>query len=199
MKVYFHLNIEGFSNCYLIVNEQTKEAIIVDPGIIKQEIIDNIEQFDYKLVAVLVTHNHGSHVHGLKVLNKIYKPQIYAADWEVAGDKTYILKDKGSIEIAGLQVLYMSLTGHTTDSMVYKIGNVIFTGDTISAGRIGDSNNKISEQILIKNIQTKILSQTEDTILLPGHGPPTTVGAEKLYNVSVNFLEQRKREKFDFE
>lgn len=195
MKVYFHLNIEGFSNCYVIVNEKTMQAIIVDPGIITHQIIDNIEHSGYTLAGVLVTHNHGSHVHGLKVLRKIYTPQIYAADWEVAGEETYILKDEGTIEIAGLSVNYMSVAGHTPDSMVYKIGNVLFTGDVISAGRIGSSNNKFSERALINNIQQKILSQTEDTILMPGHGPPTTVGAERLYNVGINPPETDKREK----
>ena len=42
MKVYFHLSIEGFSNCYVVVNEETKEAIIIDPGVITKEIIEQI-------------------------------------------------------------------------------------------------------------------------------------------------------------
>lgn len=195
MKVYFHLNIEGFSNCYVIVNEHTMQAIIIDPGIITHQIIENIERSGYDLVGVLITHNHGSHVHGLKVLRKIYEPQIYAADWEVAGEDTYILRDEGIIEIAGLEVGYMSVPGHTPDSMVYKIDNVLFTGDVISAGRIGSSNNKFSEKALIKNIQQKILSQTEETILMPGHGPPTTVGAERLFNIDINPPANDKREK----
>lgn len=186
MKIYFHLNIEGFSNCYVIGNELTGEAIIVDPGIITPQIIDTIEEGGYKLAGVLVTHNHGSHVHGLKTLRKIYTPQIFAADWEVAGNETYVLKDEGIIQIAGLTVGYMSVPGHTPDSMVYKIGSVLFTGDVMSAGKIGSSNNKFSEQALIKNINEKILSQQEDTILMPGHGPPTTVGAEKLFNIAIN-------------
>ncbi|MBP5402288.1 MAG: MBL fold metallo-hydrolase [Treponema sp.] len=195
MKIYFHLNIEGFSNCYVIVNELTSEAIIVDPGIITPQIIENIEKGGFTLAGVLVTHNHGSHVHGLQTLRKIYTPQIFAADWEVAGNETYVLKDEGIIQIAGLTVGYMSVPGHTPDSMVYKIGNVLFTGDVISAGKIGSSNNKFSEQALIKNINEKILSQQEETILMPGHGPPTTVAAEKMFNLAINPKETGIREK----
>ena len=44
MKVYFNLSIEGFSNCYVVVNEETKEAIIIDPGVITKEIIEQIEK-----------------------------------------------------------------------------------------------------------------------------------------------------------
>ncbi|MCQ2611633.1 MAG: MBL fold metallo-hydrolase [Treponema sp.] len=186
MKIYYYLNIQGFSNCYLVTNEITKEAILIDPGKITPYIIEQIESDKYNLVAVLVTHNHGSHVDGLKTLLKIYNPKIYAADWEVAGKNTIVLRDEGVVEIAGLSVAYTSLPGHTPDSMIYKIGRVIFTGDVISAGGIGSTNNKYSEKTLITNVQTKILSQQEDTILMPGHGPPTTVGAERLFNLGIN-------------
>ena len=71
MKIYFHLNIGGFSNCYIIENELTKEAIIIDPGKITDDIIKRIEDESYKLAGVFITHNHGSHVHGLKTLRKI--------------------------------------------------------------------------------------------------------------------------------
>ncbi len=182
MKIYFHLNLEGFSNCYVIVNEKSHEAIIVDPGKITTEIINHIEVGGYKLEGVLISHNHGSHVAGLSTLRKIYKPKIYAADWEVARDETNVLKDDGCVKIAGLNVEYYSLPGHTSDSMLYKIGGVFFTGDSISAGRIGSTNTKFSRHTLIKNITAKILSQTDDIVIMPGHGPPTTVGTERIYN-----------------
>ncbi|MBR5097325.1 MAG: MBL fold metallo-hydrolase, partial [Treponema sp.] len=95
MKLYFHLNLEGFSNCYVIVNEKSREALIIDPGQITTEIITHIETGGYKLAGVLISHNHGSHVAGLATLRKIYKPQVYAADWEVAGNDTNVLKDDG--------------------------------------------------------------------------------------------------------
>ena len=185
MKIYFHLNLEGFSNCYVIVNEKTQESIVVDPGQITTEIISNIEYTGYRLAGVLISHNHGSHVEGLSTLQKIYKAKIYAADWEVARGETNVLKDDGVIKVAGLDVEYFSLPGHTPDSIIYKIGNVMFTGDTISAGKIGSTNTKYSERMMIKNIQAKILSQTDDTVIMPGHGPPTTVGVERMYNPNL--------------
>ena len=91
MKVYFHLNLGGFSNCYIVVNEKTSEALIIDPGKITEEIISRIEDNHLKLVAVLITHNHGSHAGGLHTLRKIYSPKILAADWEVAGENTTVV------------------------------------------------------------------------------------------------------------
>ena len=101
MKIYFHLNLTGFSNCYIVANEKTKEALIIDPGIITESIIDQLESNSYKLVAVLVTHNHGSHVHGLKTLTKIYTPKIYGADWEIAGKETNVITGNGKIRLFG--------------------------------------------------------------------------------------------------
>lgn len=184
MKVYFHLSLEGFSNCYVITNEETKEAIIIDPGVITKEMIEQIEREKYKLVGVLITHNHSSHVRGLRTIRKIYSPVIYAADYEVAGSDTFLLKGDGIIRVANLSVGYMSVPGHTHDSLIFKIGQILFTGDAITAGLIGDTNSSYSQNTLLKNVQSKILSQQTDIILMPGHGPPSSVEAERHFNKS---------------
>ncbi len=186
MKIYFHINLEGFSNCYVVANEKNHKAFIIDPGRLTESIINNIETDNYKLTDILVTHKHESHICGIKTIMKIYTPKIHAVDWEIEHYKTDILTGDGTFTAAGLKIKYFSLPGHTSDSMIYKIGNTIFTGDTISAGRIGSTSSNFSKQTLIKNIKTKIYSQTDETILLPGHGPPTTVGAEKIYNYYID-------------
>ncbi len=185
MKVYFHLNIGGFSNCYLIVNEETNEAIIVDPGHITEELISQIEDNHLKLTAVLITHNHGTHVGGLRTLRKIYNPKIYAADWEVAGKDTFVISGDGKTRIAKMLVRYMILPGHSSDSVVYNIGNILFTGDVLSAGELGTTNSSYSEYILRSNIEQKIYSQLDDVVVMPGHGPPSTLGAIKAFNYDL--------------
>lgn len=185
MKIYFHLNIGGFSNTYIIANEKTNQAIIIDPGKLTEEIIKKIEENNLKLEAILITHNHGSHIHGLKTLLKIYTPEIYGADLEIARNKSSVITGDGTLKIAGLLVKYMNLPGHSSDSMVYQIGNAIFTGDTISAGKLGSTNSSYSKHLLKRNVEDKILSQQENTILFPGHGPPTTIAAEINFNNDI--------------
>lgn len=181
MKVYFHLNLKGFSNCYVVVNEKAKEAIIIDPGKITEGIIKQIENDNLKLTAVLITHNHGSHVDGIKTLRKIYNPKIYAADWEVAKNDTNVLMGDGKIRVAKMNVRYMTIPGHTADSIVYGIGNLFFTGDVLFAGSMGSTNSSYSEFILRTNIENNIFSQQDGVILMPGHGPPTTLEAARMF------------------
>ncbi len=186
MKIYFHINEGGFSNCYLVVNEISNQAIIIDPGKITKEIIARIEDNHLNLAAVLITHNHGSHADGLKTLRKIYSPKVFAADWTVAANDTTVITGDGSTQIEGMQVSYLSIPGHTADSVVYSIGSILFTGDVLLSGEIGKTNSSYSEYILRSNIEHKIFSQLDSTILMPGHGPPTTLGAAKaIYNQNL--------------
>ena len=186
MKIYFHINEGGFSNCYLVVNEISNQAIIIDPGKITKEIIARIEDNHLNLAAVLITHNHGSHADGLKTLRKIYSPKVFAADWTVAANDTTVITGDGTTQIEGMQVSYLSIPGHTADSVVYSIGSILFTGDVLLSGEIGKTNSSYSEYILRSNIEHKIFSQLESTILMPGHGPPSTLGAAKaIYNQNL--------------
>ena len=187
MKIYFHLCLEEFTNCYVIANDDpnVKEALIIDPGKISTEIINQIEDGGYDLTGVLITHNHKNHVKGLNALCKIYSPHIYAADYEVADYKSIVLQGDGKLKIAGLDVEYFSVPGHSPDCMVFKIGNVLFTGDTITSGIIGETSSSYSKKMLRTKIQEKIFSQTEDLVLMPGHGPPSTVASEKQFNLDV--------------
>ncbi|MBQ3686702.1 MAG: MBL fold metallo-hydrolase, partial [Treponema sp.] len=99
MKIYFNLCLEEFTNCYVVVNDQpdVMEALIIDPGRISSEIIDQIERDHYKLTGVLITHNHTNHVKGLSTLKKIYSPYIYAADYDVGGNQSVVLRGNGDI------------------------------------------------------------------------------------------------------
>ena len=172
MKIYFHLSIEEFTNCYLIVNDtaEKKEALIIDPGKINEKMIEQIEAGPYNLTGVLITHNHTNHVCGLSTLNKIYSPYVYAGDYEVSGTRTILLRGDGVIEVAGLRIEYYSVPGHTMDRLVYKIGNVLFTGDTITSGIIGGTASIYTKELLKAKINEKVFSQTDHTVLMPGHG-----------------------------
>lgn len=182
MKIYYFYSRDGFSNGYLVGNEKTGEAVAVDPGVMNSELLKSIETNHFRLDAVLVTHNHESHHRGLGTLMRIYSPRVYAADSELAGAKTLLLQGDGSFAAAGFAVRYFAVPGHSPDSLMYQIGNVLFTGDALSAGRLGKTNNVYGKRNLLTHLRNKMLSQSDQIIVLPGHGPPSTIGAERLFN-----------------
>ena len=185
MKIYFHMSIESFSNCYVIVNELTSEALVVDPGTVTKEMINQLEDNHYKPVAVLVTHNHEDNLRGLKTFLKIYHADVYAAESKIFGIPTKVIHGEGKLNLAGLEIDYFSVPGHSPDSLVYKIGTVLFSGDVIGAGTIGETNSNYSTKILKRGIEQRILTQPEDTTIMPGHGPMTTVAAERSFNIDL--------------
>ncbi|WP_407424968.1 MBL fold metallo-hydrolase [Treponema sp.] len=187
MKIYLHMNFSTLTNSYLVVNEETKKALIIDPCQISKDIITQIEDGGYNLEAALVTHKHKSHISGLKTLKKIYDISTYAADTEVSSDLNLIQGD-GVIKVAGLKIEYFSVPGHSSDSIVYKIGNTIFTGDVIFAGRVGSSSCNYTKTRLCNGIRTKLFSLGDEITIMPGHGPLTSVGAEKHFNIDLKAL-----------
>lgn len=186
MKVYCHVSLEGYTNSYTILNDEGERgAIIVDPVKITMDEINLIEGGGYNLAGVLVTHGHTHHVAGLKTLQKIYAPAVYAADSELCGIACSILNGDGILRLAGLDVVHYSVPGHSIDSMVYSIGDMLFTGDTLSSGVTGGTLSQYSHRLLCSRIREKLLALPDRTIVFPGHGCPGTIGSERRYNLDL--------------
>ncbi len=182
MKVFYHFSVIGFSNTYLIGPEEGAEAVIVDPGIFDVELLSLIEDNGYYIKAVLITHNHDNHTHGVRTLKKVYNADIYCALSSLCDFDCRRIKHGQTLHLAGLDFGVISIPGHSSDSMVFKTGNVVFTGDTLYAGMTGSTKNSYSRALLYNSIQEKLFTLPDDTIILPGHGPPSTIRAEKMFN-----------------
>jgi hydroxyacylglutathione hydrolase len=199
MKIYQHYSLYGFSNVYLVGNDATKEAFAVDPAEMNAALLGHIENNGYALKSVFVTHNHNHHVRGLKTLLKIYDAQVFAANASVAGFPCRALRDGEIVTTCGFEVEALSVPGHSPDSLVFRVDGVLFTGDAIHAGLIGKTLSSYNAITLADRIKSKILDQADECIILPGHGPPSTVGTERLYNVGLD-PEYAKRitDRYDF-
>lgn len=181
--------IQKIENKFPISSFELKEAIIIDPGCMDDKIVDFIEHNEYALRGVLITHDHFNHVHGLRTLKKIYDVPIYALNHEICEYKTVLIKDGETIKVGPFTVEVFSVPGHSADSAVFKIANLLFTGDTISAGLVGSTASSYGAALEINTLRSKILSLPGDYIVLPGHGPPSTLEAERQFNVG---LEQKQ-------
>jgi glyoxylase-like metal-dependent hydrolase (beta-lactamase superfamily II) len=184
MKLYQHYSIYGCANSYLLGDDETKQAILVDPSEFNAGVLNHIERNGYYVRAVLLTHNHVHHVRGLRTLLKIYEAEVFAGTSQVLGLSCRVVKDEERLAIAGFSVDAFSVPGHSSDSMIYKIDKLLFTGDTLHAGVPGRTLSPFNTRLLIERLQTKILPLEDDLVVLPGHGPPSTLGVERRYNLA---------------
>jgi hydroxyacylglutathione hydrolase len=182
MKVKCHFAVVGLSNTYLIGDSAGGEAIMVDPSRFDEPLLRMIEDNNFYVTAVLITHNHENHIRGLTTMRKIYDFDIYASEPEVMGIKTKIASEGNPFECCGYRVDPLYIRGHTSDSLLYRVRNTLFTGDLLSAGRVGTSSNSWTQNTLIRDIAEKINVLDGRTIIFPGHGPPSTLAIERETN-----------------
>jgi glyoxylase-like metal-dependent hydrolase (beta-lactamase superfamily II) len=203
VKLFFHYCSFGFSNCYILgtdfaTQDAPREALIIDPGNIDQEVLEFIEEREYKLLGVLLTHDHLNHVHGLRTLKRIYSTDIYAVNRFVLEHKTIMVKDGDVFNIGSFPIEVISIPGHSSDSAVFKISNMLFTGDALCAGLVGTTASSYGAEIQVNAIRSKIFSLPGNYAIFPGHGPPSTLEAERRFNAGIQIYEENKKKRRSF-
>jgi len=196
MKLFFHYCSYGFSNCYILGAEpdsrEPNAAIIIDPGSIEKITLEIIENNDFNVKAVLLTHAHRGHVRGLRTLKRIYDAEVYAVEQTVMEHKTNMVKDSDRIDIAGFKVEVISIPGHSFDSVVYRIDHLLFTGDVLTAGLVGSTASAYGAATQMNKLRSRLLSLPGDYVVLPGHGPPSTLEAERRFNKDIFHYDQNR-------
>jgi glyoxylase-like metal-dependent hydrolase (beta-lactamase superfamily II) len=187
-------------NTYIIYNSRN-EAIVIDPGSEGQRIIQNIESLQVKPLAILLTHAHFDHIGGVDVVRDKYQLPLYVhkkeQDWLIDTKKngsnhfgqaitakpaSHILTDNDNIlKIGSFSFEVLKTPGHSPGSVSYylKSAGAVFSGDALFAGSIGRTDLFGGNQdLLLSSIHEKLLQLPEETIVLSGHGPETTIGME---------------------
>lgn len=186
-------------NTYLINTEKT--AIIIDPGVMNEEIEQFISQNMGKEFYILLTHNHFDHILGANETRRLCAGKIYINELDAEGlfdseinlTKRFCLpfepfmadvtfKGGDTLKLADVEIKTMATPGHSKGSTCFFIDDWMFSGDTLfrmSVGRTdfinGDRNEQIDSLKSIANINT-------DYEVYPGHGPATRLSFEKQYN-----------------
>lgn len=191
-------------NCTILGDEETREAIVVDPGDEVSRIHRRLSSLGLTLKQILVTHAHIDHVGGalkLKSLtgapiflneNDLPLLQIMAEQAAWVGVQTpetappdEPLIDGSSVGLANYPARVLHTPGHTQGSICLHFAplKMVLAGDTLFAGSIGrtDLPGGNGEQIL-HSIQNRLLTLPDETKVVPGHGPVTTIGAERRTN-----------------
>jgi hydroxyacylglutathione hydrolase len=194
------------TNCYVISDEQTLDAMVVDPGDEADRILALIRQEKLKVSMIVCTHAHFDHVGavsrlrqetGAKVaLNRddieIYnKAQDQAAFWEYSieppPEPDLLLADRDKISIGHLDFDVLSTPGHSPGGICLYGEGVVLSGDTVFAGSVGRTDFYGGNIDELKKSFIEILALPPETRILPGHGDSTTVGRERETNF---FLEE---------
>ncbi len=193
MKVFFHYCPFGFSNCY-IVGEDTAngpgQAIIIDPGCMDENILNFIERNKYAVGGVLLTHDHTSHVHGLRTLKRVYDTVVYGGNPSVCEERANLVHDGDRLELGPFSIEAYSVPGHSSDSIVYRIDRLLFTGDVLSAGLVGKTVSAYGRAVQAAAIRNKLFALPGEFIVLPGHGPPSNLDAERRFNAGLMAAEK---------
>lgn len=192
-------------NTYIIKDEESKEAVIIDVGGSFEEIKSNLDKEGYNIKFILNTHGHFDHVLGeIEIQEKYPDIPIYINKNDISHfsrlkeEMSYFgvpFKGKEPLNIENfidenselyigkhkIQIFYTP--GHSKGSLCYYVDGKLFSGDALFFRSIGRTDFYDGDyDTLITSIKTKLLPLPDETTVYPGHGPKTTIKYEKTYN-----------------
>jgi glyoxylase-like metal-dependent hydrolase (beta-lactamase superfamily II) len=190
------------TNCYLVYCPETLETVVIDPGAEAERIFPLIVELGLKPVFILNTHGHIDHIganrdvkdkfniplciHSLDspLLEKIQEFELsFFLGAKESPHPDRLLKDKDIVRFGKASLRVIHTPGHTPGSVTFLGDGILFSGDTLFFGGVGRTDLPGgSTKDLEKSIREKIHTLPPETVVLPGHGPLTTVGEEKESN-----------------
>lgn len=191
-------------NCTILGDEQSREAIVVDPGSDIPKIVSLLAKHALTVKQILITHAHIDHIAGAQELKRITgAPILYnqrdlplvammdvQAGWinmptpQVAPPDAD-LPDQHAIRLSGLTATVLHTPGHTPGSLCIYVPDqhLLLAGDTLFAGSVGRTDLPGGDtRTLIRSIRDCLLTLPDETIVVPGHGDTTSIGAERAGN-----------------
>jgi len=196
-------------NVYLIIDEKSKKALVLDPGGAVEEIIDDLQKEKADLVYIINTHAHPDHIShnailadmtGAKILVHQNDAPAFGFDWSgyenkydwkiLPGKADRALMDGDKIKLGNLSFEVIHTPGHSPGGICFYCpeGKILFSGDTLFYHAIGRTDLPFSEEDQMNRSLEKLFRLPQDTKVYPGHGPQTTIGEEKDFHKANVFI-----------
>ena len=196
---------EFMTNCFILGDEQTKKAFVIDPGGEADKILRQIESLQLDVVAIVNTHAHVDHIGAIREVRDATGAQImmhreelpllqsasrmgrlFGIHVEQPPDPDRYLEEGDEISLGNsLSLKVIETPGHSPGgiTLMASEGKLCFAGDTLFAGPIGRTDLPGGDyHTLISSIKNKLLPLGDEVKVLPGHGPATMLGTERRYN-----------------
>jgi len=166
------------TNCYVVIDEKTQEAVIIDPGDEAQKILAEIK--GYKIDKIIITHGHFDHIGAIDEIKQSLKARVLmhpSDNWDLEPD--VVLSDGDIIQFGGINLKVIHTPGHSPGGICLYTPGHLFAGDTLFSGTCGRVDLPGSSETMMINSLQKLFNLPADTKVYPGHGNATTIGSEK--------------------
>ena len=183
------INAPHPSNGYFVVLDQQRVAAFVDPGGSAGNIISTLRKSPVALQYILVTHKHHDHADALAEVRGAFpdaRVVVHSLDGPALGTAArdaIAINDGDILPFGDGELRLLHTPGHTDGSSCFIYEGNVFTGDTLFAGSVGGVfGDRFGYRDLLHSASSKIFSLPDDTVVFPGHGPPSTIGEERAHN-----------------
>lgn len=192
------------TNCYIVGCGQTNQAAVIDPSWDGQLIVDRAEEEGWQVTHILLTHSHFDHVGGLADVKQLTQSPIYvhpeaipmlesavmaARLWQISipapPPSDIMLQDDQVVKVGRLRLKVLFTPGHAPGHVCFYLQehDVLFDGDVLFQQSIGRTDLPGGDyDLLMRSIRQRVLVLPDETAVLSGHGPATTIGQEKQWN-----------------
>jgi glyoxylase-like metal-dependent hydrolase (beta-lactamase superfamily II) len=169
------------NNVFVLRCKQTGEAVLIDAANEHDKLLELCRRLGVR--KVIETHGHWDHIQAVpQVRDAGYEVGVTAADASMLPSYDFVLEDDAIIQVGQLRLHALATPGHTPGSICFHVQGspVLFTGDTLFPGGPGNTKAPGGDfPTIIRSIESRIFGHfPDDTIVMPGHGADTTVGAE---------------------